>query len=109
MNIRLGRLQICWWWKKRWIKPKYGLKLEDYDIGLIVWEDGHRTEVVKINTKRNKIKIQSIDDDDGILTVKSDSKLSGENVTYGRMVARSLGYLDAVTKGKEDESHSQNR
>ena len=59
-GVMLNRLIIGWVWKTKWIKPEYGLKLSDYRIGMTGWWDGFEGKVVKINQKKNKIKVRNL-------------------------------------------------
>jgi len=55
-----GRLQIEWFWRIKWISPRYGLKLTDYLPGMSLWIDGQKGVIVRINYRKNKVKVRSL-------------------------------------------------
>lgn len=57
--MRIGRLLISvrWCWLTKWIKPRYGLSVKDYTIGMYGWIDGMYTQVVKIHKNKLKVKV----------------------------------------------------
>ena len=47
-------------WSTKWVEPRYGLKLHNYKKDMLGWIDGHETKVVKVNARKNKIKVRKL-------------------------------------------------
>jgi len=47
----------------KWIKPRYGLEASDYNtdgVPYIIWYNGAECLVLKVDLKRNRVKIRRI-------------------------------------------------